>query len=68
MLLHNIHTVPIPVDMGTYIGNSHEYTYVHVENPYITMSLDLYVSLTELQFYVMHERVHFHWNIQHVKP
>ena len=43
MSLYSICIVPIPVDKDTYSGYGYEYTQVHAQYPYITMSLDAYV-------------------------
>ena len=40
-----ISTVPTLID--TYVGNSNEYTQVHVQYPYIAMLHDSYYPLTE---------------------
>ena len=49
MPLYSLGTVPVPVDTDIYFGNSHEYVQVHVQYPDITMSIDLYVLLMEIQ-------------------
>ena len=35
------------IDIGTYLGNGKEYTQLHVQYPYIAMSPDLYIPVTE---------------------
>ena len=48
--LYSICTVLIPVDPNMYLGNSHEYSQVHVQHPYIAMPHVSYVPLTKPQF------------------
>ena len=47
MFLYSICTIPIPIDIDMYLRNATEYTQVHVQFPYISMSPYLYVPLTE---------------------
>ena len=44
-----INTVSVPKDVDTFLGNSNEYTQVHVQYPYMTMSPDSYIPIIELQ-------------------
>ena len=41
--LYSIYTVPVSVDANTYLGNSHKYILVNVQDTYITMPLDSHV-------------------------
>ena len=38
--LYSICTVPVPIDDDQYLGNRKEFTQVHVQYPFIAMSLD----------------------------
>ena len=45
MSLSSIFMVPVPRDADMYLSNSYEYMQVHIQYPYIAMSLDSYVPL-----------------------
>ena len=48
MSLYIIGKVPVPIDVNTYLGNSKQYTHIHVEYPYIKMSREPYIPLMEV--------------------
>ena len=47
MSLCSILIMPVPIDVDNYLGISNEYTQVHVQCPYIVLSPDSYIPLTE---------------------
>ena len=49
MSLYSICATLVVVRVDTYFGNSHEYTQVNVQYPYLAISYDSYVS--KLQAY-----------------
>ena len=49
MSLFNIETVPVPLDVETYIGDKREYTQIIPETKYIALTDNNYVPLTQAQ-------------------
>ena len=49
MSLFSIETVPVPLDVETYIGDKREYTQIILETEYIALTDNNYVALTQAQ-------------------
>ena len=49
MSLFSIETVPVPLDVETYIGDKREYTQIILETEYIALTDNNYVPLTQAQ-------------------
>ena len=49
MSLFSIETVPVPLDVETYIGDKREYTQIILETKYIALTDNNYVPLTQAQ-------------------
>ena len=47
MSLFSIETVPVPLDVETYIGDKREYTQIIPETEYIALTDNNYVPLTQ---------------------
>ena len=45
--LYQIHTVPVPLDLDTYMGQESKYTTLTSEFPYIAVNGDEYMDITE---------------------